>query len=61
MFVAKSETERLYVYAEAMATMHNLDWLFAIGVIFFCLSVWGIGANVSLNTEVVYPPAQSLL
>ena len=31
--------------------MHNLDWLFAIGVIFFCLSVWGIGANVSLNTE----------
>jgi hypothetical protein len=29
-----------------MAKMHQLDWLFAIGVIFFLLSVWGIGANV---------------
>lgn len=24
-------------------TMHNLDWLFAIGVLFFLLSAWGIG------------------
>lgn len=24
-------------------TMHELDWLFAIGVLFFLLSAWGIG------------------
>ena len=29
-----------------MAKMHDLDWLFAIGTIFFILSLWGIGANV---------------
>lgn len=23
--------------------MHGLDWLFAIGVLFFLLSAWGIG------------------
>ena len=23
--------------------MHGLDWLFAIGVIFFLMSAWGIG------------------
>lgn len=51
LVLAKSETERLHVYTEVMATLHKLDWLFAIGVIFFCLSVWGIGANVSFKTE----------
>ena len=29
-----------------MAVMHEFDWLFSVGVIFFLLSVWGIGANV---------------
>lgn len=35
-----------------MAVMHDLDWLFAIGTIFFCLSVWGIGANVSRQKKI---------
>lgn len=29
-----------------MAVYHDLDWLFAVGTLFFILSVWGIGANV---------------
>lgn len=31
-----------------MAKMHQIDWLFAIGTLFFILSLWGIGANVCL-------------
>lgn len=34
-----------------MAKMHDLDWLFAIGVLFFLLSAWGIGANVCLPSS----------
>lgn len=37
-----------------MAKMHDLDWLFAIGTIFFILSLWGIGANVR---SYITPPA----
>ena len=28
-------------------TMHDLDWLFAIGVIFFLLSAWSLGKSFS--------------
>lgn len=31
----------------AEGTMHHLDWLFAIGVLFFLLSAWGIGKSQS--------------
>lgn len=31
-----------------MAVYHDLDWLFAVGTLFFILSIWGIGANVRL-------------
>lgn len=30
-----------------MATLHHLDWLFAIGVIFFLMSAWGIGTYMA--------------
>lgn len=47
-----------------MAVMHDLDWLFAIGVIFFLISVWGIGANVRsdelLSTLAVTDPRQDI-
>lgn len=29
-----------------MAVYQDLDWLFAVGTLFFILSVWEIGANV---------------
>lgn len=32
-------------HTRAMATLHGLDWLFAVGIIFFLVSLWGIGAN----------------
>ncbi|KAL5349605.1 hypothetical protein ACLOAV_005900 [Pseudogymnoascus australis] len=43
-----------------MATLHKLDWLFAIGVIFFCLSVWGIGANDVANSYATSVSSQTL-
>lgn len=29
-----------------MAQLHHYDWLFAVGVIFFLISVWGIGVGI---------------
>ncbi|KFY21622.1 hypothetical protein V493_07260 [Pseudogymnoascus sp. VKM F-4281 (FW-2241)] len=43
-----------------MATLHKLDWLFAIGVIFFCLSIWGIGANDVANSYATSVSSQTL-
>lgn len=43
-----------------MATMHDLDWLFSIGVIFFCLSLWGIGANDVANSYATSVSSKSL-
>jgi PiT family inorganic phosphate transporter/sodium-dependent phosphate transporter len=33
-----------------MAVMHDLDWLFALGTIFFMISAWAIGANDVANS-----------
>ncbi|KAI9794381.1 MAG: hypothetical protein M1816_005450 [Peltula sp. TS41687] len=33
-----------------MAVMHDLDWLFALGTIFFAVSAWSIGANDVANS-----------
>lgn len=33
-----------------MAVMHDLDWLFALGTIFFVISAWSIGANDVANS-----------
>lgn len=41
-------------------TMHELDWLFAIGVIFFLLSAWGIGANDVANSYATSVSSRSL-
>ncbi|KAM0714222.1 hypothetical protein Q7P37_010009 [Cladosporium fusiforme] len=43
-----------------MATMHGLDWLFAIGTIFFLISAWGIGANDVANSYATSVSAKSL-
>ncbi|KIV81941.1 hypothetical protein PV11_04088 [Exophiala sideris] len=43
-----------------MAKMHELDWLFAIGVVFFLLSVWGIGANDVANSYATSVSSKSL-
>lgn len=43
-----------------MAKMHDLDWLFAIGVLFFCLSIWGIGANDIANSFATSVSSRSL-
>ncbi|KAF2458833.1 phosphate transporter [Lineolata rhizophorae] len=43
-----------------MAVMHDLDWLFAIGVLFFCLSIWGIGANDVANSYATSVSSRSL-
>jgi len=43
-----------------MAKMHDLDWLFAIGVIFFLLSVFGIGANDIANSYATSVSSKSL-
>ena len=43
-----------------MAVMHDLDWLFSIGVIFFLLSVWGIGANDVANSYATSVSSKSL-
>ncbi|KAF7713401.1 Uncharacterized protein PECH_001341 [Penicillium ucsense] len=39
---------------------HDLDWLFAIGTIFFLLSVWGIGANDVANSYATSVSSRSL-
>lgn len=38
----------------AEGTMHHLDWLFAIGVLFFLLSAWGIGTSSALACYTKY-------
>ncbi|KAJ2903866.1 hypothetical protein MKZ38_009249 [Zalerion maritima] len=43
-----------------MATMHDLDWLFAIGTIFFLMSAWGIGANDVANSYATSVSSKSL-
>jgi sodium-dependent phosphate transporter len=43
-----------------MAKMHDLDWLFAIGIVFFLLSVWGIGANDVANSYATSVSSKSL-
>ena len=43
-----------------MAVMHDLDWLFSIGIIFFLLSVWGIGANDVANSYATSVSSKSL-
>lgn len=43
-----------------MAIMHDLDWLFAIGTIFFMLSIWGIGANDVANSYATSVSSRSL-
>ncbi|KAJ3474525.1 hypothetical protein NLG97_g9807 [Lecanicillium saksenae] len=44
----------------AEGTMHHLDWLFAIGVLFFLLSAWGIGANDVANSYATSVSSRSL-
>lgn len=41
-------------------TMHGLDWLFAVGTLFFLLSAWGIGANDVANSYATSVSAKSL-
>ncbi|KAK3181890.1 hypothetical protein K4F52_006793 [Lecanicillium sp. MT-2017a] len=41
-------------------TMHDLDWLFALGVLFFLLSAWGIGANDVANSYATSVSSKSL-
>ncbi|RMY70247.1 hypothetical protein D0863_05921 [Hortaea werneckii] len=43
-----------------MAKMHGLDWLFSIGVIFFLISLWGIGANDVANSYATSVSSKSL-
>lgn len=43
-----------------MATLHQYDWLFAVGVIFFLLSLWGIGANDVANSYATSVSSKSL-
>ncbi|KAF4166972.1 hypothetical protein CNMCM6936_005758 [Aspergillus lentulus] len=43
-----------------MAVYHDLDWLFAIGTIFFLISVWDIGANDVANSYATSVSSRSL-
>ncbi|KAJ5264248.1 hypothetical protein N7505_008169 [Penicillium chrysogenum] len=43
-----------------MAVYHDLDWLFAVGTLFFILSVWGIGANDVANSYATSVSSRSL-
>lgn len=43
-----------------MAQLHGLDWLFAIGTIFFLISCWGIGANDVANSYATSVSSKSL-
>ncbi|CEL05794.1 hypothetical protein ASPCAL06909 [Aspergillus calidoustus] len=43
-----------------MAVYHDLDWLFAIGTIFFMLSIWAIGANDVANSYATSVSSRSL-
>lgn len=40
--------------------MEDLDWLFAIGCIFFIISIWGIGANDVANSFATSVSSRSL-
>ncbi|KAJ4152769.1 hypothetical protein LMH87_009289 [Akanthomyces muscarius] len=44
----------------AEGIMYSLDWLFAIGVLFFLLSAWAIGANDVANLYVTSVSLRSL-
>ncbi|KAG9252920.1 phosphate transporter [Emericellopsis atlantica] len=41
-------------------TMHGLDWLFAIGTLFFLLSAWSLGANDVANSYATSVSSKSL-
>ncbi|EAU35604.1 hypothetical protein ATEG_03802 [Aspergillus terreus NIH2624] len=43
-----------------MGEMHDLDWLFAVGTIFFCISVWALGANDVANSYATSVSSRSL-
>lgn len=43
-----------------MVKMHDLDWLFSIGIIFFLISIWGIGANDVANSYATSVSSKSL-
>ncbi|GAB7361395.1 hypothetical protein MBLNU230_g1448t1 [Neophaeotheca triangularis] len=43
-----------------MATLHRWDWIFAVGIIFFCLSLIGIGANDVANSYATSVSSKSL-
>nr|OQO15725.1 hypothetical protein B0A51_17867 [Rachicladosporium sp. CCFEE 5018] len=40
--------------------LHHFDWLFAVGVIFFLISLWGIGANDVANSYATSVSSKSL-
>ena len=41
-------------------TLHDLDWLFAIGTIFFLISAWSLGANDVANSYATSVSSKSL-
>ena len=41
-------------------TLHHLDWLFAIGVVAFCVSIWALGANDVANSYATSVSSKSL-
>lgn len=41
-------------------TLHGLDWLFAIGVLAFCVSIWSLGANDVANSYATSVSSKSL-
>lgn len=43
-----------------MGYMHHLDWLFAIGTIFFLMSAWALGANDVANSYATSVSSRSL-
>lgn len=43
-----------------MPTLHHLDWLFAIGVVAFCISIWALGANDVANSYATSVSSKSL-
>lgn len=43
-----------------MAVLHEYDWLFAVGIIFFLASLFGIGANDVANSYATSVSSRSL-
>lgn len=41
-------------------TLHKLDWLFAIGVLAFCVTIWSLGANDVANSYATSVSSRSL-